>query len=185
MAIKFKSDIDSSQNTDNLGVSNNGPLLDDGSKKKFSFVSVLLVLSIIITVVMAIYALAPVAALFVALCLALLLVFYVVIPTILTFGLVWTIESYRAEVNSIYEMLGAMGEDGIVQKAFDFLCNTYWVVFIIGGSIVLVALFWSIIDYKLDNSTNPIKKKRMNKIIVTTVMFIIASVIAAIFLVFA
>ena len=184
MAIKFKSDYDERYHSPDVSeVTVNGvPLGKRVEKKEFSPVSILVWLSCAATAVMLVHALAPVAAFFVGMCLVLLLILFVFFPTLITLGLVWMIDSYRVSVSNIYGMLDTLGKNGVIQQALDFLADSFWYVLYIGGTIILISLVWSVIDYKVEPTVDKIKKKRMMKIICNTIAFVVTTIFAALFL---
>lgn len=178
MAIKFKSDFDTSQNTDNSGASNNGPLLDNGSKKKFSPVSIFVVFSIIATLVMVVHAIAPIALIFIWLCMLMVVFIVVFAPTIFTLGLIWTSDGFKSFAGSVYGTFLFLGQDGVQQDALIILSKSFWYVLYIGGALILIGLVWSILEFNNQSNNNRIKKRRMIKIIVCAVIFAIASIFA-------
>ena len=185
MAIKFKSDYDERYHSPDVSeVTVNGvPLGKRVEKKEFSPVTIFLWLASAAAFIMMVHALAPVAAFFVGTCLVLLLILFVFVPTILTLGLIWVSESYKRGVNNIYGMLGALEGDGIIQQALDFLAKSYWYALFIGGSIILIAIVWSVIDFKVEPTVNRVKKNRMMKIIGSASVFVLTAIFAGIFLV--
>ena len=184
MAIKFKSDFDTSQNTDNPGASNNGPLLDNnGKKKRFSPVNIFLLVSVLSTILMFVHALAPVTILFVWLAMLLAVILIVFVPTIFTLGICWTSDGYRQFVANAYGMFLFLGEEGVQQDAMNFLSKSFWYILFIGGAFALIGLVWSIIEFNIQTEGNRAKKRRMIGLITTAILFTIASIFAGLLLV--
>ena len=184
MAIKFKSDYDSRYRSPDVSeVTVNGvPLGKRAENKEFSPLSIFLWLSAIVAAVMTIHALAPVAAMFVALAVLCVVLLVVFIPTLFTLGLIWTSDGYREFVANVYGLFLLLEQDGVVQQALDFLSTTFWYVMSIGGVIILISLLWSIFDFKCEPTINLVKKRRMTKIIGCSIVFLIATIFAGIFL---
>ena len=184
MAIKFKSDFDTSQNTDNPEASNNGPLLDNsGKKKRFSPVIIFLLVSILATFLMFFHALAPVAILFVWLAVFLALILAVFAPTIFTLGICWTSEGYRQFAANAYGMFLLLGQEDVQQQAMNFLSKSFWYVLFIGAAFTLIGLVWSIFEFNAEADGNRAKKKRMIGLIAIAILFTISSIFAGILLV--
>lgn len=184
MAIKFKSDFNTSQSTDNPGASNNGPLLDNnGKKKRFSPVNIFLLVSVLSTFLMFVHSLAPVTILFVWLAMLLAVILVVFVPTIFTLGICWTSDGYRQFVANAYGMFLFLGEEGMQQEAMNFLSKSFWCVLFIGAVFTLIGLVWSIIEFNTQTEENRAKKRRMIGLIATAILFTTASIFAGFLLV--
>lgn len=184
MAIKFKSDFDTSQNTDNSGASNNGPLLDNnGKKKRFSPVNIFLLVSVLSTFLMLVHTLAPIAILFVWLAMLLAVILVVFVPTIFTLGICWTSDGYRQFVANAYGMFLFLGQEGVQQEAMNFLSKSFWYVLFIGAAFTLIGLVWSIFEFNAEADGNRFKKRRMIGLIALAIIFTITSIFAGILLV--
>ena len=180
MAIKFREDFD--KNYTGPKVDSNGVPIPQPDETKFSFLIVLFWISIVIVIAVGLIAIAPLASLVLFVFVGMFFIVTVVFPTIFTLGLVWAIDSYRVFQNNVtFAMVNIFNDDGIVSLMLSQMYLVYWYILYIGGPIVLIGLVWSILDYKSEDSVNPLKKKRMIGFIVLSAIFAVAAIIAGIF----
>lgn len=179
MAIQFDPNFDKSNNSK---VTVNGvPIDQQQEKKQFSFVSIFYWLSMVVAIVMALHAIAPVAAVLLFLLVGLFWILVVLGPTVFTLGLIWTSTEYRGFVENLNDTMSKISDGQIIDNVLRVVFQSYWYVLGIGVVIVLIGLIWSILDYKSDVESNRVKKHRMIGIIAFAIIFLIASFVAGAF----
>ncbi|MCR5309484.1 MAG: hypothetical protein K6E21_05195 [Bacilli bacterium] len=189
MEIKLKSDIDLDINNDEIEI----PEIDKKSLgvdqrkklKEFSIVSIFYWFGLVAAIVMAILAIAPVASFMAYSAIGLLWIFVVLVPTVITFGIVWLSDGYKELVGFINGILSSASENDFISKVLDFVSKAYWYVLGIGGGILLIGLVLSIIKFKQDSIFKRIRKRKMIGLIIFASMFVVTAIVAAAFIVIA
>ena len=185
MAIKFKNDNEVSENEENLGVTVNGePINNKEKKKKFSFEKLFFVLAVIVTTIMALYALAPFATALLFVTIGVIWVIAVIGATLFTLGLVWMSDGYREFVSNLSKVSGDLTNGEMLDKIFNFLAVSYWYVLFIGiGCIAMEIILHHLNKQKNLDNKDPDAKERKAGMIVQIVIFVIAGVFAFISLI--